>query len=498
MTVYQIAASLRDGDAVTQDILIRKHIIENMGFSAEVYAEQVCRTVQEYGIGTFAEMPQIREDDIVILHLTDGSCINRMVTELNCRKILFYRGIPTPAFYRADFPDTASQYLQALQDLSFLRGKFDSCLTDSEAGKDALAACGFRAERITVVPQLFELPLETEQPDAALSQHLSDGLCTVLWTGVIAPHQCLEDLISAFACMQRHQPDTRLILAGTENPFGAYADSLQQYAEALGICHFDIYRKCSKKELFALYRNAHLWVSMSECEFFSVPMAEAMAYDIPVLAYHGEGTAAFLDGAGVLLDRKDAVFVSAVMMRLCADAGLRQSICKQQKERLQAIDIRHGVQMFTAYLRSFMEHFPPLSPPEPLQPYRTLYAMVKDTMQQQGIPMPFSEEALLVSAEKGGEIADVTALLNHNYNVRSFIEAVYLTFYNSLPDETGCPYWEAEAERLGRTAFEHCLVSSAVNSTMRTEKYTRIAFNPFTTAVLQAEETETDAEEAEA
>ena len=44
-------------------------------------------------------------------------------------------------------------------------------------------------------------------------------------------------------------------------------------------------------ELAAYYRNAHAYVSLSEHEGFCVPLVEAMAMDVPVLAYARGGGA---------------------------------------------------------------------------------------------------------------------------------------------------------------------------------------------------------------
>ena len=59
------------------------------------------------------------------------------------------------------------------------------------------------------------------------------------------------------------------------------------------------------RELAAYYRNAHAYVSLSEHEGFCVPLVEAMAMDVPVLAYAAGAVPETLGGAGVSFAPKD-------------------------------------------------------------------------------------------------------------------------------------------------------------------------------------------------
>ena len=58
-------------------------------------------------------------------------------------------------------------------------------------------------------------------------------------------------------------------------------------------------------ELAAYYRNAHVYLSLSEHEGFCVPLVEAMATDVPILAYGAGAVPETLGGAGVTFSPKD-------------------------------------------------------------------------------------------------------------------------------------------------------------------------------------------------
>ena len=52
-------------------------------------------------------------------------------------------------------------------------------------------------------------------------------------------------------------------------------------------------------ELAAYYRASSVYISLSEHEGFCVPLVEAMAMDVPVLAYSAAAVPDTLGGAGV-------------------------------------------------------------------------------------------------------------------------------------------------------------------------------------------------------
>ena len=91
MKIYQIVDTLNFGDAIGNDVVAIKHVIEEMGIETEIYANSIAEKVKEPGAYKFSNMPKIDDDDIVIYHMASGSAFNKMTAELNCRKIMIYQ-----------------------------------------------------------------------------------------------------------------------------------------------------------------------------------------------------------------------------------------------------------------------------------------------------------------------------------------------------------------------------------------------------------------------
>ena len=88
-------------------------------------------------------------------------------------------------------------------------------------------------------------------------------------------------------------------------------------------------------DLAAFYRWADVYVSLSEHEGFCVPLVEAMAADVPVLAYAAGAVPETLGGAGVLFSPKDLELAAETLGMLVYDRPFRDGVIAGQRRRLQ-------------------------------------------------------------------------------------------------------------------------------------------------------------------
>ena len=91
-------------------------------------------------------------------------------------------------------------------------------------------------------------------------------------------------------------------------------------------------------ELAAYYRNAHAYLSLSEHEGFCVPLVEAMAMDVPVLAYAAAAVPETLGGAGVAFSPKDLEQAAEWLGALIYDLPFRDAVIAGQRRRVRDFD----------------------------------------------------------------------------------------------------------------------------------------------------------------
>jgi glycosyltransferase involved in cell wall biosynthesis len=77
-----------------------------------------------------------------------------------------------------------------------------------------------------------------------------------------------------------------------------------------------------------------VYISMSEHVGFCVPLVEAMAADVPVLAYSAAAVPDTLAGAGVQFAPKDIEYAAELLGTLAFDDTLRAQVVAGQRRRL--------------------------------------------------------------------------------------------------------------------------------------------------------------------
>ena len=89
------------------------------------------------------------------------------------------------------------------------------------------------------------------------------------------------------------------------------------------------------EDLAAFYRWSDAYVSLSEHEGFCVPLVEAMAADVPIVAYAAGAVPETLGGAGLLFAPKDLEVAAELLGSVVYDREVRGRVLEGQRRRLQ-------------------------------------------------------------------------------------------------------------------------------------------------------------------
>ncbi|MDU3489980.1 MAG: glycosyltransferase family 4 protein [Clostridiales bacterium] len=338
MRIIQMLPILSYGDAVGNHTITIKRLLRSMGYETEIYAAAVVPPLDGKTAKTIDRLPKLSEDDVVIYHLSTGHPLNEKFARLNCRKIVIYHNITPPGFFEKDDPFAAYVCWKGLQETKAIKDRVDYCITVSEYNKSELRRMGYKCP-IDVVPILIPFKDYKKEPNAKLLQKLKAGKKkNIIFTGRVAPNKKHEDIIAAFAAYKKYYgDDVRLTLVGNYNPYDMYAARLHAYVSRLGVrdVHFTGHVKFD--EILAYFKSANLFICMSEHEGFGVPLAEAMMFKVPILAYDSSAVGETLNGSGFLINDKSPEFVAGCMHRILTDQELRKSLIEKEQERLKEL-----------------------------------------------------------------------------------------------------------------------------------------------------------------
>jgi glycosyltransferase involved in cell wall biosynthesis len=213
----------------------------------------------------------------------------------------------------------------------------DLALGDSIFNQQELDDIGFA--RTGVMPIAVDTERLTRAPrQPVLEEILDDGLVNFLFVGRIAPNKKIEDHIRLAEQYKRYvDAYYRFIFVGRYDVVPRYYATIRSLLAEYKMLpdRFIFTGPVPDAELAAYYRASSVYISMSEHEGFCVPLVEAMAMDVPVLAYSAAAVPDTLGGAGVQFAPKDLEYAAELLAMLAFEDSPREEVLSHQRRRLQ-------------------------------------------------------------------------------------------------------------------------------------------------------------------
>ncbi len=334
MIINQWVPAAHKGDAIGDSARRVRDLLRAMGHDAELYALTIDDTLT-HDVRRFAD-PAASRGDITIFHYALPSPMTSAFASLDSGRVLQYHNV-TPAKYFAPY-DPALFRLASLgrRELAELVGHVDLALGDSEFNRRELKSLGFgRTGVFPIAVDTTRLSQPAAQP--ALEAILDDGLVNFLFVGRIAPNKKLEDHIRLAEVYKRYiDAYYRFIFVGRYDVVPRYYATIRALMTEYRFLddRFIFTGPVPDEELAVYYRHAAVYVSLSEHEGFCVPLVEAMAADVPVLAYAAAAVPDTLGGAGVQFAPKDLEQAAELLGALAFDDRLRADVIAGQRRRL--------------------------------------------------------------------------------------------------------------------------------------------------------------------
>ena len=248
--------------------------------------------------------------------------------KLKSGRVLQYHNV-TPAHFFAGY-DAAIFRLAMLgrEDLKSLVGHTDVALGDSEYNRQELEALGFTQHRRVSDRRRHRAHHRRAAPAGARGSARREGWLNFLFVGRIVPNKKIEDHIKLAEHYKRYVDEQyRFIFVGKTDAVPRYYDSDPRAARALSRCRradSSSPAPVPDEDLATYYRTASVYISLSEHEGFCVPLLEAMAADVPVLAYASTAVPDTLGGAGVQFAPKDLEYAAELLGELAYNDELAE------------------------------------------------------------------------------------------------------------------------------------------------------------------------------
>ncbi|MCP5493164.1 MAG: glycosyltransferase [Leptospiraceae bacterium] len=335
--IHQFAAGFNPGDAISNEILAIRTILENNGFAGNIYAKNIglhlkdSKTVKKYYKYKYSP------GDLIIYHHSIHSTVSNFVLNSLAPKFMIYHNV-TPHHFFESYDLKLTHYVKkGREELKNLKDKFMCYFADSKYNREELNSLDFT--NVHILPIIYDFQKLQKKESVK-----KDGFKNIIFVGRIAPNKKQDDLIRFAKMFKDYFCDKfKIHLVGyCSKELNLYKEELDYMVKFYQLDEHVLFSDyVDDDKLQEYYQSADLFISMSEHEGFCVPLIESMFYEIPILAYQAGAVGDTLNGAGISFNQKDFLKICELVHIILKDQDFRNEIINSQNKRLkQFIDSR--------------------------------------------------------------------------------------------------------------------------------------------------------------
>ena len=383
----QVRFFLRRGDLVQ---VYLEHEPQHLPRSAKVVAHVVSAGhLQEGSEAHFAD------SDLYVYHYPSRYSLLETIQSLDRGVVIFYyHNVTPPDLWGSTF------YQDLLQESVASAGVYanyaDLTVTDSDYSAEQLVQqYGIGRDRVRVLPLAVALDRFGRGPKdtSLLRRYDLYGKRVILFVGRMAGNKRVELLVEALAQVREKVPTAMLLLVGDERSNSAIAESVaraRQRAVELGVADAVAFAG-AVGDLPPYYRLADVYASASLHEGFGVPLIEAMASGVPVVASRATAHPWVVGDAGLLAEPGNAADLADKLVRVLSDDAL----CGELVQRGLARAREFSLEQYEANWARVVDEASAWLPNQPYPRLRAIRAAALSEAQQ----TPLSENDLTASAD---------------------------------------------------------------------------------------------------
>lgn len=337
-----LTPTLLIADAISNDVYGMQRVLKALGHDVRLFANESTSSIDVFPLAKIRKFLKA-PDDILIYHYSMGWNFGReLLRDLNCRKILKYHNITPPEFFAGisiDYETVCRGGREQIKDIA--SANCDLYLADSQYNADELIREGADQSKCIVVAPFHHIDkLAMLAPDTNVLDQYVNHTVNILMVGRVAPNKGHGALIEALAVYRhRYGGNARLLIVGKEAPqLTTYSQWLRQLAITRGIDGFvEFAGAVSDEQLKAYYLAADFFMLTSEHEGFCVPLVEAMAMKVPIIAFASSAIPATIGDAGLVWKERNPYLLAESIDYLNRDESLSAAFGLMGRQRYERV-----------------------------------------------------------------------------------------------------------------------------------------------------------------
>ena len=356
--IHHFVPVLHRGDAVGRHTLRLRDATRARGFRSEIYVDTDDAQTVDETLPVLSYPDTAERGDVAVYQFATASAMAPWLAGRPERLVVNYHNITPPELMAPWDNHLALGQLRAQGDLRLLAPRTTLAVADSAYNEAHLRQAGFAVTAVIAPSAALDVapgpgPGPARGPAGDSGAGRGDGRPGGRWLAVgrVSPNKALEATVAALAVARAHgDPAATLRIVG-KPATASYAAALRRYVAELGLARAVSFTgHASDASVAAAYRDADVLVVTSEHEGFGVPVVEAMAAGLPVVAFDQGALPEVLGAAGVLVADKDPYALAASIGALLTDDVRRADLSEAGRLRVRELDLASAAGRFVDLL----------------------------------------------------------------------------------------------------------------------------------------------------
>lgn len=336
-----LSPSMFTGDAVSNDVLGMHKALSRQGHEVRIFSEGWTITAPKVWPAEAISGFLKQRSDVLVYHYSRGWAPGlKLLRSQKYRTVIKYHNVTPPEFFTRYSTDYARMCWEGREELGpIAQSNCDLYLSDSAFNMRELLSAGAGESKSFVVPPFHHIDrLDSIAPDVSVSKDLQDGFANICMVGRVAPNKGHPALIEAFAAYHHdYNSASRLLIVGKEETrLGNYSKLLREMVKRLDLQgHVLFTGGVSDQVLKSCYLSSRAFMITSKHEGFCVPLVEAMALRLPIVAYASSAIPDTVDNVGLVWEELNPYLLAESLHSIVEDRSISDSLSEMGWRRYQ-------------------------------------------------------------------------------------------------------------------------------------------------------------------
>jgi L-malate glycosyltransferase len=344
--IHQFVPNLHAGDAVGRHTQRLRDRIVAQGIPSRIYV-QVTEAATASETELFTSYPAASHPgDVLLYQFATASDLVPWLVARPETLVVNYHNVTPPEIYAPWDSEVARIQQRAQRELEVMAPRTALAIADSSFNVSDLTAAGYAVTAVVPPVAAIDVTLgrsgNADAPGAAPPPRRVPRGRGARWlcVGRLAPNKAVEDALMALVVTrERADPDATLTVVGKEAQ-PAYSRALHRFVSDMGLEQAVTFLgHVSDAEVAAAFAAADLLVVPSVHEGFCVPLVEAMAVGLPVVASESGVSLDILGAAGIMVDTHHAETLATAIADLLGDEARYDALAGAGRHQLEVLQL---------------------------------------------------------------------------------------------------------------------------------------------------------------